>query len=154
MSSTESVVDLWPQEFLAGKTDVLAPVAVVRQQAQLLEKHTSGIVKAEVISVKSEQNFQYSFNLYVPKLNYRFRLFSMIYGATLYPVELDIDGGVQEEIISQMVSENDNWVKRNAAWEVFSKVESEVVLIERLRTLFGAKKTKTIIQSLIAQAKV
>lgn len=75
-------------------------------------------------------------------------------GVTSYPVDLDIDSGVLAEIIAGKVGEKGDLAKSFQERHIFSKVDSEVLLLEHLKSLFGAEKTKTIIQSLIARAKV
>ncbi len=133
--------DLWPPSF-----DTVAaentPVAILREQAMLLEQKTNGLVLAEVrtgsdynsgyLAVSGEKAnlpLSHSFYLIAPALeNYRYRLFRVDQAIELYPLLIK-DGPIGEE-----------------------EVYSEERFLEVLRKMFAAEKTQKVIQSLIAQS--
>jgi hypothetical protein len=124
-----------------------SPQILMKQQADLLQIKTKKLIKAEVSSgitsmpvdnailegvsnhKNTSQNMIHYFYLIVPKLKYRYELFSVIHGATSYPASIDYDSPLPKK------------VKNEAEFEVV------------LANILGSEKTGRILASLLAQAK-
>lgn len=129
--------DLWPSDI--GTTTLRSPVSILREQASALAQKTQGLVTAEVITRARkrsdawhewEDGLTHEFVLVAPTLDrYRFELFSLGHDELLYPVT----GNFNEQE---------------------SELADEAALMEWLRGIFFSERTKRIIHSLLAQAKV
>ncbi len=146
------MTDLWPDD-LKTIINVKAPVNILREQASLLGSKTQNIVKAKVRQIdpgtardetftswpigKGHQKFHYVFNLVAPMLeNYEYRLFMISHDVTLYPVYIIADDDILKELsVDKAIS-----------------VNSEDELLEVLRKIFRAEKTKKIIDALVVQS--
>lgn len=123
--------NLWPEDIAV--TDVVPPVAILKEQASLLGKRTQNLVEARVIQGGSHSParypFYYYFQLIAPALdNYRYNLFSISHGVQFYPVRIEFEDSDTE-------------------------VQSEDEFMSELERIFSSDKTKGIISALIAQSK-
>ena len=131
--------DLWPATFTAV-AEPNVPIDILREQADLLEQKTNGVVLAEVrTSVDAPLNHAivapnlpllHTFYLVAPALgNYRYQLFRVEQPLDYYPVL--IKGGPSEDV----------------------EAKSTEQFVEALRQVFAEHKTQKVIQSLIAQSQ-
>src|SRR5262249_50569972 len=130
--------DLWPA--ILTQTDAGFPVAILREQAKVLQNKTGGLVTAEVRSGTSvpltagqlgEQYIFHAFYLVAPRLeNYMYRLFTVEYPKLeqTYPL----------------------LIRDSPVGEV--EVDTEEDFVEALKKIFADDKTQRIIQALIAQS--
>lgn len=117
---------LWPDDI--GQSDLVTPVAIMREQAGLLGEKTRNLVTAEVMS-SSEQGFIYhNFSLEARALSYRFQLFRVVHQIALYPLTVTSGG---------------------KSWKCATEAEFRQVLGE----ILGSDETKTIVKALIAQSR-
>ncbi len=142
-----SNLDLWPQSFEVG-VKINPPLMILREQASLLEKKTSGLVKAVV--QKSENatlletallaspflpklvnsSISYSFWLLAPAFgNYKYQLFTVVQPVEMYP--LRIVGSPLEDM----------------------EIASEEDLLEKLKLIFASEKVQRVISAMIAQSQ-
>ena len=151
------IADLWgPIE----QEDVVAPAAVIKEQAALLGQKTRNLVTAEVALLATREqpltdtpvawqkaistltkfnpnNFQYGFYIVASPLgNYRYRLFTFSYSMELYPVRFHLS-----DMLEFTGEQNEGSVE----------VKDEQELIQTLGALLNSKQTKQVIQSLLAQ---
>src|SRR5262245_10540273 len=82
-----TIPDLWPADF--GSV-ALSPVAILREQAELLTRKTEGAVRGQVRPGSGgEGQFIHTFLATVPQLDgYTYELFSVQHGIPFYPVTL------------------------------------------------------------------
>ena len=119
--------NLWPVDI--GRSDVIAPVSILREQASLLGEQTRNVLTARVVQGESfDDRFNYSFVLVAPALaNYRYYLFSVSHGVIFYPLVIQFD----DESI---------------------EVKDEEALLSSLERIFSAESTRKVINSLLAQS--
>jgi len=123
--------DLWPAD-IAVTANLQTPVTILREQALLLGEKTKNVVEAEVISGGNNIEFTHSFILVAPALeNYKYRLFTVRHPVELYPLWINFDSWNEEP----------------------SEVDSEEEFVKELKVIFAHKRTKDIIQALIAQSQ-
>lgn len=133
--------DLWPDD-IATVPESKAPASILKEQASLLGMKTNNLVQAEVVryepGIGESEKFKHGFLIKAETLdNYRYRLFTIKHGITLYPVYISLDKDIQQEVASTLVAE-----------DVAVKCESE--LVDILGKILKAKKTKQVIRSLLA----
>ena len=135
-------MDLWPDD-INKPDDNTAPSNILKEQAKILENKTDGIVTALVNRIESneKQKFEYSFLIYSSILNYRYRLFNIIHGILLFPVQFLLDGEIYEELTGKKISFFDS------EDEFFANSEDE--FIELLKKILNCGKTKKIIGTLL-----
>jgi len=64
----EPVADFWPNDI--GKTSIVTPVAILKQEASYLGPKTNQLVKAEVrTTAQGDGSFIHTFNIVAPGLN-------------------------------------------------------------------------------------
>jgi hypothetical protein len=145
------MTDLWPSE-IKPFTDVRVPASILREQALMLGYKTGNIVFAEVKQKNIDREFEeenseffiYNFYLLAPALEgYRYKLFFIKHDIALYPLRIYMDEDILNEILSD---------KSETIMPSFVVIESEEDFLEYLRKIFGSRKTKRVINSLIAQA--
>jgi hypothetical protein len=94
------MTDLWPSDLDTVTTR--APVTILREQASLLGTKTKYILKAEIAITARQtgrRSFSYAFFLHAPALDdYRYRVFTIEYDVTLYPVLFQVDHAIAEEL--------------------------------------------------------
>jgi len=139
--------DLWPDDI--PRIELRSPVAILREQASLLGRKTQNLVEAEVkpLDTKSSPStgrydFGYAFLVTAPALgNYRYTLFRIYHGIQLYPLDVDPDADIAKEIPCHL----------GAGGRSTFTVESEDDLLEALKKIFNARKTRQLINVLLAQ---
>lgn len=135
------MTDLWPETI--GKAREKSPVAVLREQASLLGRKTGNLVQAEVRGRQSEKGaFRYYFYIVAPALgHYRYELFSITHDITLYPLSVEVEPEILEDIPPGLADDN-----------LAIRADSEDEFLERLRLVFGSKKTERVITALLSQS--
>ncbi|KPA09925.1 hypothetical protein MHK_009884 [Candidatus Magnetomorum sp. HK-1] len=138
------MLDLWPTDIINSR--MRAPITILKEQAILLQQKTNGVIHALVRRIKNESqltkengNFLYEFLVVAPALqDYQYSLFSISHEIELYPIVIETDKMIARELGNE---NNDPII-----------VKSEPDYIERLRKIFCTKKTKKIINAMIAQS--
>jgi hypothetical protein len=138
------MLDLWPTDII--NTRVRAPLTILKEQAILLQQKSNGVINAQVKRIKTQDQlsiekgyFLYEFVVVAPVLlSYEYRLFTISHEIELYPITIETD-----EIIARELGNlnNDPVI-----------VKSETDYIEQLRKIFCTKKTKKIINAMLAQS--
>lgn len=138
--------DLWPED-LVNDAPISAPVALLRLQANALEGKTSKKLKGEVNALKSEdKKFKYTFDLYAPKLAYRYTLFVISYGVEAYPVDLTPDSSILKEL-----NEADSDPEKPHRYRTSLKAADQTELLDVLKRILGCRFTRNSIRALVAQ---
>jgi hypothetical protein len=118
--------DFWPDDI--GTTDLLTPLAILREQSAALGPKTNNLVTGEVVTSASGGNFIHRLNLDAPALGYRYELLQVLHQIQLYPV-----------------------------WGSFAgkstKLDDEAAFREWLRAVLSSDETKRIVRALIAQSQ-
>lgn len=137
-----AIPDLWPA---IEQSTVVPPVAILREQAAALGKKTSHLLEGRVQTRTDEKGvFTHSFYVMAPTLdNYSYRLFSITHGAEPYPVTVPDPQIIDPGVSSFHVHSIDGALR----------ITSEKELLEFLRTVLSADKTKRIVGSLLSQVK-
>jgi hypothetical protein len=138
------MLDLWPTDIINPR--LRAPITILKEQAVLLQQKTNGVIHAQVNRMRSESQltkengkFLYEFLIIAPSLlDFQYRLFTISHEIELYPITIETDKIISRELGND---NNDPIV-----------VKSEPEYIERLRKIFCTKKTKKIINAMIAQS--
>lgn len=121
--------DLWPKD-LGVASDIKPPVAILREQADLLTKKTQGKLEGRITSTgKPDKSFGHQFFVTAPALDeYSFRLLSIQHPIDYYPLNFSFDA-----VGSSTVCAN----------------ESEYLSV--LRDSLAHERTKKIIAAILAQ---
>lgn len=124
--------DLWGE--LSLEENIRTPLTVLREQAALLGEKTQHVLQGDVrISHYGVPDFEAEFLITAPALdNYSYRLFSIRYPLTMYPLKII-------ETITGMLPP--------------IEYPTEESFISALRLILSHAKVKKIISSLIAQSK-
>lgn len=130
--------DLWPPD-ISQQTTEKSPASILKEQALLLSQKTNNLVTAEVIrkTMVKESKFGFNFILTSSTINYRYNLFSITHGVTLYPVEISSDN----DLIKSIRPERGHY-----EWIT---VENETEYIRILKDIFSAENTRKVISTLI-----
>ena len=131
--------DLWPEKFV--ETEIVSPIAILKEQANFLTKKTNSVVIGKVTMGKSSTanlpSFTATLELFCPLLNdYTFLLFTMYYSLeSLYPVFL---------INVKVMGENAKPERRNFKAEtqeeleaVFERVFSDPVTLKTIESMLA-----------------
>lgn len=136
--------DFWPEDI--GNVNITAPVMILRDQAALLGRRTRNIVEATVGNYGDEfetpqEPFNYSFYIVArPVNNYHYGLFHISHGFDLYPVTFHIG----EELFRELGFQGEN----NGI-----TVNNEEYFKEILAKILRSKKTRHVIQAILAQVE-
>jgi hypothetical protein len=126
------MADLWPDDF--GVLGVTPPNTILREQAAALSKRTRGLVEGEVHTRPEGSaggEFIHSLYLVVPLMeNYTYRLLYVRSPLQLYPLELHV------EHTGRIIN-----------------CPNPDEFIARLKEVFAAEDTKSIIRGLMAQVE-
>jgi hypothetical protein len=147
------MVDLWPAD-LVQPLEQKAPVTILREQATLLGQKTSNLVEGRVVEGTTQLPglFVYSFQLIAPVLkNYSYRLFSIRHDINLYPLQVSLDDDLVDEVFGDRKKEI-LLPDGSESIMIDRTVSSEEEFLEALSKIFGASKTRHIINALIAQS--
>jgi len=161
------MVDLWPSDINVKQIAVKSPVHILREQASILAQKTKNIIRARIaryerrtFTVTTEESikwgwhapdqepsgfiqpldedaevFEYSFELIAPVLdNYSYLMFVVSFDIASYPLRVSLAKDLRKEITIE------------------SKANNEAEFLEILRQIFGATKTRNIIEALISQS--
>lgn len=121
------IPDLWPDEIEVG--NIIAPVAILKRQAELLGEKTQNLVQGKVETRIRKKSVMHSFYIVAPALDdYQVRLLIVCHNHRLYPLKL---------------------VASASSFDIHSDKE----LIEVLRGVLTSEETKRIIRSLIIQSQ-
>lgn len=136
------IKNLWPENFMEGKNDIILPVTTLREQAVYFNNMTQNILKASIETQKanfstkmfaSSTGLVHRFKINAPALgNYNFELVSIIQSGILpYPCNL---------------------------YSSITEIKTEIIdtnnLEENLTILFSNPKISSIIQNLMIQSNV
>jgi hypothetical protein len=86
--------DLWGE---IGTTAIRSPVSILREQAALLGSKTNNLVEARVETITYQGTFTHYFDLVVPALDYKYRLFAIQHGVDMYPINASMVLNDEEE---------------------------------------------------------
>jgi hypothetical protein len=148
-------MDLWPED-IAVPSDAKAPISILREQASLLGEKTNNVIEAEVRRTNLEDAriegspFRYGFFLVAPALGkYRYKLFSIEHGPELYPVIIIVEPDIAREMREKKLIAPKNPLSDAP---VGIRVTTEESFLRFLKAIFGASKTRKLIQGIQAQA--
>ena len=122
----ETIADFWPENI--GKTNLVTPVTLLKEEASYLGPKTKQLVTAEVTtSTQPDGRFLHNFMLVVPGLsNYKYSLFQVAHPITLYPAQV--------------------------YWQnVGIGVATQENLVQKLQEIIASDSTKKIVEALLAQ---
>jgi len=135
--------DLWPDEILQTPT-IRPPVAILKEQATFLASRTNNTLKGEVHqnsdTLTTNYEFEYAFYITAPGINYKYRLFTLMHNIEMYPLRIDANSEIFDEIFT---GERGN--KKNSV-----QVGNEAVLKTTLRKIFKSAKVQKVVTSLLA----
>ncbi len=135
------MIDLWPEDIQTVR--VKAPMTILKEQATFLGQRTKNIVTAEVVRCVSIDMFKFAFYIVGPAIgNYRWRLFTMSYSVSYYPLTLKLAPGILQELYDA--------APHGATRTISSRNE---FLVE-LRKVFAADKTLRVIRAILALSGV
>ena len=124
--------DLWPVDI--AESDMVTPVAILREQAALLGDKTKQLVTGEVTTqvpstaLGIATPFVHSFAVVAPTLSYRYELLQVTHGIKFYPLTI-----------------------RQGANSVTANNEAEFK--ERLKAMLAAQHTLDVVRSILAQVR-
>ncbi len=121
----DPVPDFWPANI--GETTLITPASILKEEASYLGPKTEQLVKAEVRSATSGDNFVQRFVIVAPGLNdYAFILFYVVHPITLYPATL--------------------------VWQnINHTVPNQAGLTAKLKEILESSQTRQVIEALLAQ---
>lgn len=133
-----ATADLWPADIVVK---VKGPVTILKEQATFLGQRTKNVVTAEVVRRVSIDTVKFAFYIVGPAIhNYRWRLFTMSYGAEFYPLDLEIDPVVLQEL-RHVETPLD-------ATDMCAASRADFLAI--LREVFAANRTLSVIRAILA----
>jgi len=108
------------------------PVLVLKEQGELLEQLTKGLLNCRIGREQSDSDTVLRFSIVAPALNnYRYVLLTVVHGVELFPADL-ID----------------------EAEHIRRPCNGEVEFLEALRGVFQSERTKRVIAGLLAQIQL
>lgn len=117
--------DLWPKDI--GEATLVAPSAILKEQASMLGEKTKYLVTAEVVTKSEGSTLIHTFQIKAPALdNYTYQLFSVHHGINFYPLSVVFEG---------------------SGYGISTQEE----FIVRLSDILGSATTRNLVKSLIAQ---
>ena len=146
--------DLWPDNITSVDVTTPSPLAILKEQAAALGQKTANIVEGNVNSAPENArelpgDFWYSFHIVGPVLgNYRYRLFRVGFPHAMYPVSIIPD----EDVLSE-VRKKPFIVRSNAVAGEFLEAKNDKEFKDVLQAIFGAEKTKRVIQAILSQSR-
>ncbi len=117
--------DLWPGNI--AESNLVTPLAILREQAALLGDKTKQLVRGEVDTQTVGSMLVHHFNVLAPTLNYRYELFTVQHGVNFYPLV----------------------VKSSEVTQVSSEEEFKA----KLKQLFADRHTVNVVHSILAQVR-
>ncbi len=141
--------DLWPADIATKR--VHAPLTVLREQAAFLGQKTSNLVQGNVVlnqRVSNKGSFAYDFYIEAPTLdNYSYKLFSVYYSIGMYPLEINVEETILQEVSNALT------IKPDEAGDPTIFVENEEELVKALALIFKSNKTVKVIAALLSQTE-
>ena len=133
----QPIPDLWPE---IEQSQVVPPVAILREQAALLGKKTNHLLEGRVITRPTgDGRFTHLFCIVAPALDdYTYKLFEIVHGANQYPVEA---AGLERPGDLPRIG------------PAIVHLASEQELLDHIRKILNSDGTKRVIGSLLAQIK-
>lgn len=169
---TDDNNDLWPEDI--RNQEFIAPLEILREQANHLERRTSGVLVGEihpqeVMEEDIVQRISIRFEVHAPKIDKRVKLFEVVHQPDLeYPIafippEDDMPNYLKDkyyqpgtgeilklvntaEIFSTIMNSKGNWVENE--WVA----ASPIVFREKLKAILNMASVKAIVMSLIAKS--
>ena len=127
----EAIPDLWPD---IEQSQVVPPVAILREQAAALGKKTHNLLNGRVQTRTNGTRFVHTFYIVAPTLDdYSYELFSIEHGPDQYPVQAPGRPGPMPRIME--------------------RIETDKELIDYVREVLNSDRTKKVVGSLLAQVK-
>jgi hypothetical protein len=127
-----AIPDLWPE---LGQSQVTPPVAILREQAAALGNKTNGLLQGQVDTRVEGGVFHHRFLVVAPTLDdYTYELFWIEHGADQYPVYAPT-------------------IPKGAIPRMKQNLDTEKELVDYIREVLNSDKTKSVVGSLLAQAK-
>jgi hypothetical protein len=121
----DPVQDFWPPNI--GETTLVTPASILKEEASYLGPKTKQLVKAEVRSSTSGDNFIHHFTIVAPGLNnYSYLLFYVQHPITLYPATLVWQG-------------------------VGHVITNQAQLTAKLKDILESAQTRQVVEALLAQ---
>ena len=149
------MIDLWPDDI--EQTILKAPVTILKEQGVLLGRKTHNIVEGEVPTMSTSNGFEFTFYLYGPALDYRYRLLTISHSVDLYPVGVRIDKALYEELSKRELSKAITSKQLEEIYDgsgVKLVADSEDIFMEILKAIFATEKVRKVIGAIIAQSGV
>jgi hypothetical protein len=146
--------DLWPPDLVV---DVLSPVMILNEQAEVLAKRTKGIVKGEVLPGVAGKFEQISFDIVAPAAGVRQRILRVRYSKEYpYPVVL-IAPPLERGSFEISGTESDQADPTQWKLAVDESIQARVAYTpndvrEFLKRIFNAPTTRAALFSLVARS--
>jgi hypothetical protein len=134
----QPIPDLWPD---IEQSQVVPPVAILREQAALLGKKTNHLLEGRVVSTNTGYGgFVHSFYIVAPTLDdYAYKLFEISHGVDPYPVL--VPALLHRGALGQVVPVGG------------PQLASEQELLDYIRRILNSDETMRVVGSLLAQVK-
>ncbi|GAB4231481.1 MAG: hypothetical protein Kow00121_59790 [Elainellaceae cyanobacterium] len=144
------MIDLWPEGIETNR--VKSPVTILREQGSLLGQKTKNLVQGEVMESSGRENlFVYSFFIVAPALShYRYKLFTIRHDVSLYPVRVDVEDRIFDEVDSQFQTGRSD--PDGEPLLSYLQADSEEKFLELLREIFKSQKAIQVVTSLLSQS--
>jgi len=84
-----AIKNLWGE--IDNLPQIKPPVSILKEQSQMLEKMTKGLLVGKIVSNSKDNEFEYTFYINAPSLNnYTYPILMIYHEITLYPVTIEI----------------------------------------------------------------
>ena len=126
--------DFWAPDFAA--TAVTTPKVILQQQAALLSQKTGDVLQGQVTVTPPQppsSDFAVVFELYLPSLDYRYKLLNIEHPVSLYPLKM--------------------WSMSPDIGTEYWDCPSEAVFKESLRQILSGPETTKLVSAMIAQTQ-
>lgn len=144
------MIDLWPDGIETNRAR--SPVTILREQGSLLGQKTKNLVLGEVLeSGKGENRFVYSFFLVAPALShYRYKLLTIRHDVSLYPVRVDVEDRIFQEIDPRFQVEQLD--PDGELINSYLEARSEDEFLDLLKAIFRSEKAMQVVTGLLSQS--
>lgn len=124
--------DFWAPDF--SGTAVTTPKAILQQQGALLSQKTGDVLQGQVTSTPQPSgDFQVVFELYLPSLDYRYKLLNIEHPVSIYPLKM--------------------WSMSPDVGTEYWDCPNEAVFKESLRQILGGAETTKLVSAMVAQTQ-
>lgn len=131
--------NFWPH-FRTAK--IFSPVALLREQANLLGYRTEYSVVAEVKRMTSSSaDFLFAFDLFASAIKYRFRLFSVVYSIDIFPIRIYPDERILKSAKIFFMDTRD---------EEYLICETQETYVDAIKYILGCEATKNILTAIVS----